>query len=92
VSEGNPASISCPVLGNPKPSITWFKGNGTSSDMINTNGSTLKFPHTVLADSGWYTCFAENYLGNLTVTVQLHIGKVKSLDVIADIIINVRQS
>jgi len=29
----------------------------------------------VLDDSGWYTCFAENFLGNVTVTVQLRVGR-----------------
>jgi len=42
--------------------------------MINAN-NTLKFPETMLDDSGWYTCFAENSLGNVTVTVQLRVGK-----------------
>jgi len=75
MSEGDSASISCPVLGNPHPNITWYKGNDTSSGtMINTN-NTLNFSETVLDDSGWYTCFAENYLGNVAVTVQLRFGK-----------------
>ena len=75
VSEGSPASICCPVLGNPHPTITWYQGNETSpSIMINTN-NILNFSETVLIDSGWYTCFAENVLGNTTVTVGLRVGK-----------------
>lgn len=75
VSEGSTASVSCPVLGNPNPVITWYKGNETSpSSMINTS-NIHKFPETVLDDDGSYTCFAENYLGNVTVTVQLRVGK-----------------
>jgi len=42
--------------------------------VINTT-NTLEFVETALDDSGWYTCFAENYLGNVTVTVQLRVGK-----------------
>ena len=74
VSEGSPVSICCPVLGKPHPTITWYQGNETSpSTMINTN--ILNIPETVLNDSGWYTCFAENFLGNVTVTVGLRVGK-----------------
>ena len=74
-SEGSSASISCPVIGNPYPNITWYQGNETSpSTMINTN-IILQFPETELDDRGWYTCFAENYLGSVTVTVQLLVGK-----------------
>ena len=75
VSEESPASVSCPVSGNPYPTITWYKGNEiSSSTMINTS-NILKFPETVLDDNGWYTCFAENYLGNVSVTVELRVGK-----------------
>ena len=74
VSEGSPVSTFCPVLGNPYPNITWYQGNETSpSTIINTN--ILNFPETVLNNSGWYTCFAENVLGNVTVTVALRVGK-----------------
>jgi len=75
VCEGDLALIPCPVLGNPDPSIFWYNGNETSpSTMINTN-NILRFCETVLDDSGWYTCFAENSLGNVTVTVQLRVGR-----------------
>ena len=42
--------------------------------MIN-GANILKFPKTTLDDDSWYTCFAENFLGNVTVTVQLRVGK-----------------
>lgn len=79
VPEGSPASVSCPVLGNPHPTITWYKGNETSSsNVINTN-NILKISETVFCDSGWYTCFAENVLGNVTVTFHLRVGKLSFL-------------
>ncbi|XP_020600917.1 peroxidasin homolog [Orbicella faveolata] len=75
VSEGDPAAIPCPVLGNPHPTITWYKKNETSpSTMMNTN-NILQFCETVLDDSGWYTCFAKNSLGNVTVMFQLRVEK-----------------
>jgi len=33
------------------------------------------FTEAVFNDRGWYTCFAENILGNVTVTVHLRVGK-----------------
>ena len=75
VPEGSPASVSCPVLGNPHPTITWYKGNETlRSTTLNTN-NILKFSEIALDDIGWYTCFAKNFLGNVSVTVQLRVGK-----------------
>jgi len=75
VSEGSPASVSCPVVGNPHPTITWYKESGTSpSTMINAN-NILWFPETVFCDSGLYTCFAKNFLGNVTVTFHLRVEK-----------------
>lgn len=79
VFEGDPALFSCPVVGNPQPNFTWYKGNDMlSGSIINTN-HTLKFEKTVFNDSGSYTCFAENFLGNVTVMVQLHVGKLNDL-------------
>ena len=49
-----------------------------SGTRINTN-YTLEFNKTVFSDSGWYTCFAENYLGNVIVTFQLRVGKLNGL-------------
>ncbi|XP_020600916.1 roundabout homolog 3-like [Orbicella faveolata] len=73
--EGDSASIFCPILGNPHPNVTWHKGNDTSSDTVINTTNPLEFLETALDDSGWYTCFAENSLGNVTVTVQLHVEK-----------------
>lgn len=69
-----PISLSCPVIGNPAPNITWYKGNdpGTKISKVNTK----KLPENV-CNGGLhtYTCFAENHLGNITVTVKVIVGK-----------------
>jgi len=75
VPEGDSASIYCPVLGNPHANITWYKGNDTSLGTVISTTNPLEFLETVLNDSGWYTCLAENYLGSVTLTVQLRVGK-----------------
>ena len=75
VSEGSPVSIYCPVVGNPHPTITWYQGNETSPSTITNINNVLNFPQTMLNDSGWYTCFAENFLGNATVKVGLRVRK-----------------
>jgi len=75
VSEGDSASICCPVLGNPHPTITWYKGNETSPSTIINTINILQFCETVLDDSGWYSCFAENSFGNATVTFHLRVGE-----------------
>ena len=63
--------FSCPVNGNPPPNITWYKGNGHGTKISNVN---TKLPESV-CNSGLYTCFAENHLGNVTVTVEVIVGK-----------------
>ena len=73
-TEGSPVSISCPVVGNPTPNITWYKGNDTST-MIAISSSTLEFSKTVLANSGWYTCFVQNSLGSVTARIRLLVGR-----------------
>ena len=87
VSEGDPVSVSCPVLGNPQPNITWYKGNDTSPSTVINNNIILHFLETVLDNSGWYTCFAENYLGSVTVTVQLLVGKLYIFVVVVVVVV-----
>ena len=76
VSQENcPASISCPVLGNPEPNVTWYDGTDTST--IISNASKLELSKTVCNHGGpyIYTCFAENHLGNVTSTRNVLVGK-----------------
>lgn len=75
VSQENcPVFISCPVNGNPEPNITWYKGYDHST--IISKVDTTMLPESV-CNGGLhtYTCFAENHLGNVTVTVKVIVGK-----------------
>lgn len=76
-TEGSPVSISCPIVGNPTPNIVWYKGNDTST-IITYSSSTLEFSKTVLNNSGWYTCFAQNTVGSVTARIQLLVGRCHS--------------
>ena len=72
VTLGESATLSCPVDGNPKPYITWYKGNVICGTVL----SSVNFPNTGLSDSGWYTCFANNSLGTpVSVSLQLLVGE-----------------
>lgn len=76
VSQQNcPVSISCPVLGNPEPNITWYDGNDPST--IISKASTLELSETICNRGGWYTytCFAENHSGNVSAIVKVLVGK-----------------
>lgn len=74
VTDGNPTQkncpISCPVNGNPLHNFTWYKGNDPRTKISNVN--TKQLPESV-CNSGLYTCFTENDLGNITVTVKVAI-------------------
>ena len=73
VQEGKPASLTCPLVGNPLPSYTWYEGNNTNKMII--NNIILAFQEATKNNSGWYTCFAENNLGNRTARVILSVGE-----------------
>ena len=79
VSQKNcPVSISCPVLGNPEPNITWYNGSNLSTMII--KASTLKLSETACNHGGWYTytCLAENHLGNVSASVRVLVaGKLR---------------
>ena len=68
----------CAAYGNPFPSITWNKGNAELAndsritiyeDLVTANGVTFSQSILVLcsaeeSDTGNYSCFAENIIGN----------------------------
>ncbi|CAB3240106.1 unnamed protein product [Arctia plantaginis] len=70
IREGEPAQLSCYAVGDPKPSIQWFK-----NDMVLAEGqrikivededgrSTLKFEPSMHHDIGYYKVVARNKVG-----------------------------
>ncbi|XP_015755461.1 PREDICTED: neuronal growth regulator 1-like [Acropora digitifera] len=57
VLEEGVKTFSCPVAGNPKPNVTWYRGNEVS-------GKPICYEEKLEArESGCYTCAASNFLG-----------------------------
>ena len=73
VSVGSSVSFTCPVDGNPEPTITWYKGSNAGGTVL-FSGKTLNFPQTKADDTGCYTCSAINSLGTDTITQCLVVG------------------
>ena len=71
---GDPTILTCPVDGNPSPSVTWYKGNDSSEQPLHT-GKMWKLCQTKSSDSGLCTCFASTSLGTVTATVILEVGE-----------------
>ena len=69
--------LPCDVLmGNPKPTIQWYKGlqpvTPTNNLRVGPTG-TLVIRSVGLADAGQYRCVAGNVAGNHSITVELTI-------------------
>ncbi|XP_067030294.1 opioid-binding protein/cell adhesion molecule-like isoform X2 [Acropora muricata] len=58
VPQGGNKRFSCPVDGNPKPNITWYRSSEVSETPI-FSGEKLE-----ARESGCYTCVASNSVGN----------------------------
>eukprot|EP00794_Sanderia_malayensis_P010066 gene10066-11094_t len=70
--DGKTLNLFCPSVGNPKPTITWYK-NGievTENSRIGfeKNGELLVLKNIQVADAARYTCFADNGRGKDKVT------------------------
>ncbi|XP_046854227.1 neural cell adhesion molecule 1-like [Xenia sp. Carnegie-2017] len=76
----------CNVSGNPQPKVIWSRNgeeiNGETITNCNSqvpnyyfknDGTTLIICGVDISQSGNYTCFAENQLGNVTATVYLNV-------------------
>ncbi|KAG7267661.1 hypothetical protein CRUP_002029 [Coryphaenoides rupestris] len=78
---GASAKLTCLVKARPGPTIQWtysmmiirgFSATETQLDEESVN-STLVIPSLHLADRGLYTCTANNFIGNASVTVSVDI-------------------
>ena len=74
VSPGNSATLTCPVDGNPPPSVQWYKGNYNICQPLST-GKILELSQATSSDNGLYTCSASNSVGTVTTTVTLEVGE-----------------
>ena len=74
---GMPVYLHCPVRGSPPPTVTWIKDGQVivlnyRHVFFPLNG-TLKIASAEIADTGNYTCRAENVVGAAEKKMVLHI-------------------
>ena len=74
VSLGDSVTLTCPVDGNPPPSVQWYKGNDNISQPLHT-GKAWKLSQATSSDRGLYTCSASNSVGTVTTAVILEVGE-----------------
>ena len=69
-------SIKCTTTGIPIPKVTWIKGNESlpSDGRMTVKGGTLVIVELETADSGNYTCSAENAAGIATVSSNVTVA------------------
>ena len=60
--------LECPVTGNPKPKVTWWRDGTDLSDSrskkVKRDGNSLILNNVEMADDGVYTCKADNRYGS----------------------------
>ena len=76
VTENQTATFYCSAIGNPQPTVTWTKVNGSLRDgsVKVGNGRRLDIIHSTFNDSGEYKCTAVNILGRDEKIVKLIVG------------------
>ncbi|XP_034563213.1 leucine-rich repeat, immunoglobulin-like domain and transmembrane domain-containing protein 2 [Notolabrus celidotus] len=83
---GANATLSCLVKARPAPTIHWIYSSklirGVSATETNTDEelvtSQLVIPSIHLADRGLYTCVANNFIGNSSVSIMVDISSLNS--------------
>ena len=75
VTKHQTATFYCSAVGNPKPSISWSKLNGSDQMRVNRSGQQdkLEIKNAAYIDSGKYACTARNVLGQDQRTVELFV-------------------
>ena len=67
------ATFYCSVAGNPKPSVSWSKINGTEPIKTDYLGNTLEIKNVGFDDAGSYVCTATSILGQAEEVVKLYV-------------------
>ncbi|CAH0555093.1 unnamed protein product [Brassicogethes aeneus] len=74
---GLPLSLPCNVLGNPKPTIHWYKNaipvNFTEERYTLEEDNSLVLKKILINDSGMYQCFAKNEAGESSLSTWLKV-------------------
>ena len=74
--QGNPLTLSCNAIGQPSPSVTWFRGpaqiQGDSRLMVDERGR-LVFSAVMSTDADVYSCTASNGVGTASANTQLTV-------------------
>ncbi|XP_004397046.1 PREDICTED: muscle, skeletal receptor tyrosine-protein kinase isoform X4 [Odobenus rosmarus divergens] len=66
IIEGLKAVLPCTTMGNPKPSVSWIKGDGAlreNSRIAVLESGSLRIHNVQKEDAGHYRCVAKNSLG-----------------------------
>ena len=73
VKENQSAVFQCSVTGNPKPTVTWLKGDSAPlNDRFSFDrDGRLEVRHVTLDDAGKYTCVGRNLLGTANKTAMM---------------------
>ncbi|XP_041672532.1 leucine-rich repeat, immunoglobulin-like domain and transmembrane domain-containing protein 2 [Cheilinus undulatus] len=83
---GANATLSCLVKARPAPNIHWMysmkiiRGFAATETQVDeeTVSSKLQIPSLHLADRGFYTCVANNFIGNSSISILVNISSLNS--------------